>query len=90
MLQNFAVSQDLPIRINNIAGYVQDEWRVKSNLTVTGSLRLEHNSNPECADNCFATFAGGLNQAIANEGAPYNSIIQSGRSTALYLSLIHI
>ncbi len=83
-LQNFAQSQNLPIRINNIAGYVQDEWRVKSNLTVTGSLRLEHNSNPECATNCFATFAGGLAQGIANEGNPYNTLIQTGRSVALY------
>jgi outer membrane receptor protein involved in Fe transport len=82
--QRFAVSQDLPIRINNVAGYVQDEWRVKSNLTLTGSLRLEHNSNPNCATNCFATFAGGLAQGIANEGEPYNTIIQTGRSEALY------
>jgi outer membrane receptor protein involved in Fe transport len=84
MLQNFAQSQNLPIRINNIAGYVQDEWRVRPNLTVTGSLRLEHNSNPECVTDCFSTFRGGLGQAITNEGAAYNSIIQSGRSTALY------
>jgi Carboxypeptidase regulatory-like domain len=82
--QAFAQSQNLPIRINNLGVYVQDEWRVRTNFTVTGSLRVEHNSNPNCATNCFATFAGGLNQAIANEGAPYNSLIQTGRSTALY------
>jgi hypothetical protein len=84
ILKNFAQSQNLPIRINNIAGYVQDEWRARPNFTVTGSLRLEHNSNPNCASNCFATFAGGLSQAIANEGAPYNTLIQTGRSSALY------
>jgi len=84
MIQAFAQSQNLPIRINNIAGYIQDEWRIKSNLTITGALRIEHNSNPNCATNCFATFAGGLGTAEANQGAPYNTIIQTGRSSALY------
>jgi hypothetical protein len=82
--QAFAQSQDLPIRINNIAGYIQDEWKVKPNLTVTIALRLEHNSNPVCATDCFATFAGGLANGIANEGEAYNSLIQTGRSQALY------
>jgi len=84
LLKNFAQSQNLPIRINNVAGYVQDDWRIKSNLTITGSLRLEHNSNPSCVTNCFATFAGGLAQAVANQGAAYNTLIQTGRSSALY------
>ncbi len=82
--QAFAESQNLPIRINNIAGYIQDEWRVRSNFTFTAALRLEHNSNPNCATNCFATFAGGLGTAEANVGAPYNTLIQTGRDEALY------
>jgi Carboxypeptidase regulatory-like domain/TonB-dependent Receptor Plug Domain len=82
--QAFVNTQNVPIRINNIAGYIQDEWRVKPNLTITASLRLEHNSNPNCVTDCFSTFAGGFNQAVANEGDPYNSIIQTGRSSALY------
>jgi hypothetical protein len=82
--QAFTATQNVPIRINNIAGYVQDEWRMKPQFTLTASLRLEHNSNPDCVTNCFSTFAGGFDQAIANEGAPYNQIIQTGRSQALY------
>ena len=83
-VQAFAQSQGVPIQINNIAGYMQDAWHVKSSFTVTAALRLEHNSNPNCPSNCFATFAGGLSQAIANEGAAYNALIQTGRSHALY------
>jgi Carboxypeptidase regulatory-like domain len=84
LIKNFAASTNVPIRINNIAGYIQDDWRVNSNFTISPALRLEHNSNPQCADNCYSTFAGGLSQAIANVGAPYNSLIQTGRSSALY------
>ena len=73
----------MPVRINNLGFYVQDEWRIKQ-LLVTAALRIEHNSNPGCVTNCFATFAGGYNQAIANQGDAYNSIIQTNRSQALY------
>ena len=82
--QAFPVSTNLPIRINNLGFYVQDEWRVKPTFSVTASLRLEHNSNPNCATNCFATFAGGYDQGLANEGEAYNTVIQTGRSQALY------
>jgi outer membrane receptor protein involved in Fe transport len=83
-VQAFAASQNLPIRINNLGLYVQDEWRIKPNFTLTAALRLEHNSNPNCVTDCFATFAGGLEQGLASVGDPYNTIIQTGRSQALY------
>ena len=83
-IQAFSQVPNVPITINNLGFYVQDEWRVKPNFTVTGSLRIEHNSNPNCVTNCFATFAGGYNQALANVGDPYNTLIQTGRSSALY------
>ncbi len=84
MTQAFSSVQNVPIRINSLGFYVQDEWRIKPNLTVTAALRLEHNSNPECVTNCFSTFAGGYDQALANSGDPYNTLIQTGRSQALY------
>jgi hypothetical protein len=83
-IQAFSQVQNIPIRINNLGFYVQDEWRIKPNFSLTAALRLEHNSNPYCVTDCFATFAGGYNQALANAGDAYNSLIQTGRSQALY------
>ncbi len=83
-IQAFSQVPNVPIRINNLGFYVQDEWRIRPNFSVTAALRLEHNSNPSCVTDCFSTFAGGLSQAIANEGAAYNTLIQTGRSQALY------
>jgi outer membrane receptor protein involved in Fe transport len=82
--QAYSQVTNIPIRINSLGFYVQDEWRIKPNLSVTASLRLEHNSNPNCVTNCFSTFAGGYDQALANQGDPYNTLIQAGRSNALY------
>jgi Carboxypeptidase regulatory-like domain/TonB dependent receptor len=84
MTQAFSSVPNIPIRINNLGFYVQDEWRIKPNFSVTAALRLEHNSNPYCTTDCFSTFAGGYDQALANEGDPYNTLIQTGRSQALY------
>jgi hypothetical protein len=84
MTQAFSGVQNIPIRINNLGFYVQDEWRIKPNFTVTAALRLEHNSNPYCVTSCFSTFAGGYDQALADGGDPYNTLIQTGRSQALY------
>jgi carboxypeptidase family protein len=83
IIQHFAESQDLPIRLYEVAGYVLDEWRVKPNFTITPALRLEHASNPVCATNCFAQFAAPLSTISGEPTAPYNTEIQDGRSQAL-------
>ena len=41
-----------------LAGYGQDEWHAKSNLTLTLAVRAEHQSNPVCAHDCFAELSG--------------------------------
>ena len=97
--KSFPSSTNEPIRLYEVAGYVQDEWRIKPNLTFTFSLRLEHASNPLCVTGCFSQFAGGsgnsfqqaINGFAANPNFPYQNIpglgqvgaIQDGQRTAL-------
>jgi len=83
ILQNFAQSQNLPIRLYEVAGYVEDSWRVKSNLTITPALRIEHASNPICVVDCFAQFAAPFSTIIGEPDAAYNQEIQVGRRQAL-------
>jgi hypothetical protein len=87
--QHFPVSQDLPIRLYEVAGYIQDEWRVKPNFTITPALRLEHASNPTCVTDCFAQLfpnesLGTIEaQNAAGTFLPYNQQVQTGRRQAL-------
>jgi len=86
--QNFAnAGTDLPIRIYELGGYVQDEWRFKPNFSVTGALRVEHASNPVCLTSCFSQLNGNLNTLgaafAANPNLPYNQAIDASRRTAL-------
>jgi hypothetical protein len=82
-VQNFPVNQNVPIRIYQIGGYIQDDWKVTSNLTISPALRIEHSSNPICVTNCFAQFAVPFSDVVANPTAPYDEQLQIGRRNAL-------
>lgn len=81
LVQSFPTSLNQPVRLYEVAGYVQDEWRVKSNFTITPALRLEHASNPTCLTNCFAQL--GVPFADIGTVQPYNQLIQIDRKQAL-------
>ena len=55
--------------------YGQDEWRARPNLTLTLSLRAEHQGNPVCADRCFAQLAGPFESVSHDPDQPYNQAI---------------
>jgi len=58
-----------------LAGYGQDEWHVKSNLTLTLALRVEHPSNPVCAQDCFAELSGPFESVSHDPAQPYDQAI---------------
>jgi len=73
--QNFATNLDQPMADYEGGLYLQDEWRIKSNFTVTADLRAEHPSNLVCKHFCLAEFAGGDFLAGTHSG-PYNEALQ--------------
>ena len=83
LVKSFPNSLNSPIRLYELAGYVQDEWRIKSNFSLTGALRVEHASNPICVTLCFAQLSEPLQDLNASTALPYNQIINSGRRSAL-------
>jgi hypothetical protein len=81
--QNFATSSEVPIGIYGIGWYVQDEWRVTPGLKVTLDLRMDHNSNPVCENNCFARLATDFADLNHDAAIPYNQAIVTGQHQAL-------
>ncbi|MGI8773253.1 MAG: carboxypeptidase regulatory-like domain-containing protein [Acidobacteriaceae bacterium] len=82
--QSFPSSNTQPVAVYGQGYYIEDQWKMRPNLTVTYGMRFEHNSNPVCQRNCFANLSDNfLTLAAATTTAtPYNQLISSGRHQA--------
>jgi hypothetical protein len=80
--QQFPQRLTQPVAAYNMGGYIQDEWRVLPNLTLTAGLRLEHNSNFTCITNCFANSPADFGTLSTSPNTPYDQLISSGRHRA--------
>ncbi|HYX68610.1 MAG TPA: hypothetical protein VE825_05725, partial [Terriglobales bacterium] len=84
LIQSFPQKLSQPIALYGLGFYVQDEWRLRPNLTVTLALRLEHNSNPVCQTNCFASLTQPFTSIPLDPTGvvPYNQTIVANRHQA--------
>lgn len=63
--------------------YGQDEWKIRPNFTLTLALRLDRNSNIQCAVGCFNELvAQPFAQLNHTSTVAYNSVIQTGLKQA--------
>jgi len=74
----FPSSPTEPIALYTLGFYGQDEFRVKSNLTLTLALRVEHQSDPICRSDCFARLTGPFLGLDHDPTIPYNQAIETG------------
>ncbi len=81
--QSFPTAKDQDIKLYQLGWYLQDEWKVKSNLKLTLALRADHNSIPTCENNCFARFSSPFAEINHDASTPYNQAIQTGLSQAM-------
>jgi hypothetical protein len=72
------------VRVNyySLGAYFQDQWKMSSKLNITMSMRVDRNSNPRCGAGCFTRFAGPFTSLGHDVNAPYNSVIQTGLTSA--------
>jgi hypothetical protein len=75
--QTFPSSRVRPFAFYGLGFYAQDDWLVRRNLHLTLALRVDHNSNPVCQQNCLARFAVPFSQLNHDANIPYNQAIQT-------------
>ncbi len=76
--QSFPSALSQPIALYTLAFYGEDDWKIKSNLTLTLALRVEHESNPVCQTNCFNRLNAPFLLADNNVNVPYSTDVLQG------------
>jgi len=71
--QAFPMSTSNRFAFYTLGLYGQEEWKARSNLTLTVALRADHQSNPVCANSCFSRFSGPFNSLSHDPGKPYDT-----------------
>src|ERR1700723_2925291 len=81
--QSFPTALSQPIALYTLAFYGEDDWKIKSNLTLTFALRVEHESNPVCQTNCFNRLNEPFLMADNNVNTPYSTDVLQGLNQEL-------
>jgi hypothetical protein len=81
--QSFPLDPSQRFAFYGLALYGQDEWHARPNLTLTLTLRAEHQSNPTCQRRCFARLAGPFGSVNHDPDQPYNQAILINQKQAL-------
>jgi hypothetical protein len=83
LTQSFTQGRSQRISFYNLGLYANDEWRIRTNLSLTFGLRIEHQSNPLCRNRCFARLAGPFESVVHDPNQPYNEAILVNQRQAL-------
>jgi hypothetical protein len=73
-----------PETFYSLGVYGQDEWHARSNLTLTLTLRADHQSNPVCQTHCFVRFHGAFGSTNHDPEQPYNQAIVPNQKHAFF------
>jgi outer membrane receptor protein involved in Fe transport len=80
--QAFSATNSYPILYYQLAFYGEDDWQVKSNLTLTASLRLDHQSQIWCLKDCITTSVVPFPYLDHSATIPYNQALRFNHEEA--------
>lgn len=81
--ENFPTRLSQPLALYSMGGYIQDQWKLLPNLTITYGMRMEHNSDPVCQTNCFSHLSGNFADISTSTSTAYDTLIAYNQHTAM-------
>ena len=81
--QQFPSRSTQPVALYTMGWYIQDQWKILPNFTLTYGIRFEHNSDPVCRTSCFARLSDNFANVSTDPATPYNKLISANHETAL-------
>lgn len=75
--QSFPTALEQPFAVYSVGSYLEDDWRIKPNLTLTLAFRLDHPSNPVCFHRCFVRPVAEFSSPLfsTDPTTPYNQLL---------------
>jgi Carboxypeptidase regulatory-like domain len=83
MTQSFPRALEQPFAVYTVGGYIEDDWRVKPNLTLNLAFRIDHSSNPICFHNCFSLPVTQFPDLNNSPTTPYNRLMLTNQRREL-------
>lgn len=88
--QTFPLKTKHPVGLDQWATYLEDDWKVNRSFSLTPALRVEHQGNIKCLDNCLTevpNFLADVSGGAANGGnllnTPYNQVYSFNQRSVL-------
>ncbi|MGH9467106.1 MAG: carboxypeptidase regulatory-like domain-containing protein [Terriglobales bacterium] len=82
--QAFADSYERPLALYSLGFYGEDDWQTTRNLSLTLSLRMDHNSNPVCVTDCFGRLQEPFESLDHSAATPYNAALTANAPQAFF------
>ncbi|MGA7849318.1 MAG: carboxypeptidase regulatory-like domain-containing protein [Terriglobales bacterium] len=82
LIQTFPIVTWNRLNYYSLGLYVQDEWHLRSNFSLTIALRGDHQSNPVCTADCFPRMVDDFYKIDHDVNVPYNQVIQAHEKQA--------
>ncbi len=70
--QAFPTKPHHPVGYDQWAAYLEDDWKATRNLSLSLALRVEHQGNIKCLDNCISQLATDFLSLNHSRTVPYN------------------
>lgn len=81
--QRYTTNPTMYTAYDNFGIFAQDEWQALPNLILDYGLRVDHNADPRCNNNCFDYYNNGSFPASgASLDTPYNASVSIGKRYA--------
>jgi len=80
LTQSFPTKPNHAVLQNQLAVYAEDDWKPTRALSLTFALRLEHEGNVQCLDNCLTQLSTGFTSLNHTATIPYNQAYSFNQS----------
>lgn len=83
LTQSFVTKPNHPIMFGQLGFYAEDDWKARRDFSMSFALRLEHQNNVQCLDNCLTLPLQPFPTLTHSAATPYNQALVFNQKNVL-------